>query len=70
MILPIKAIGIKIYNYNGEFKGYSNLLHISKNKIKNAKRDVEGATFGIFQFKVTTYKDGYKLSKNPIIYKN
>lgn len=69
MITPIKKIGIKVYNHLGEFRGYSNLMNISKSKIKNARNDIEGARIGVFDFRVTTYKDGYKMSKNPISYK-
>lgn len=69
MIMPIKKTGIKVYNHLGEFKGYSNLMHIAKNKVKNARNDIEGARIGVFDFRVTIYKDGYKMSKNPIIYK-
>ena len=69
MILPIKALGIKIYGHNGEYKGKSNLVVVSKNKIRNGKQDIEASNFGVFHFKATKYKDGYKLSKNPIIFK-
>lgn len=65
-MFSIKKIGIKIYDYRGEFKGYSNLIHIAKKKVRNGKKDIEGAMYGVFSFKVTPFKDGYKLSKNPI----
>ena len=69
-MFPILKTGIKIYNYDGKFKGYSNLLLIYKNKVKNAKKDIEATTHGIFQYKVIPYKDGYKMSKNPVLYKS
>ena len=69
-MFPILKIGIKIYNYEGKFKGYSNLLLIYKNKVKNAKKDIEATTYGIFQYKVIPYKDGYKMNKNQILYKS
>lgn len=69
MLLPIKELSVKIYDYNGEYKGVSNLVVISKNKIRNGKQDIEASNLGVFHFKATKYKDGYKLSKNPIIFK-
>lgn len=69
MMFPIKELSIKVYNHRGEYIGISNLIHISKNKLRNGKEDVEGATFGVFQFKARKFKDGYKLSKNPILFK-
>lgn len=69
MILPIKKLKVKVYNHLGEFRGYSNLTNISKNKVKNAKKDIEGVRIGIFDYRTTIYKDGYKMNRNPIIYK-
>ena len=33
-MFPILKTGIKIYNYESKFKGYSNLLLIYKNNLK------------------------------------
>ena len=67
----VKKIGIKLYGNDGVLKsnGWSNLVVINKNKVKNAKKDIEASMLYNMYFRVTPFKDGYKISKNPLVLK-
>lgn len=69
-MFAIKKLNIKLYGKDGSLKsnGWSNLVIIAKNKVKNAKTDIEASMLYGMYFRVKPYKDGYKVVKNPIVF--